>query len=281
MDIPEGGAPQADGVQTEQQRIEAEAVERHRKSLPGYEDPNPDVVEGHNPDGTPVTPEDSIPEKYKGKSIEEVIAMHQEAEKKIGQPTPTPNPEPTPPAEGAQAEPTPSQEGEATGFTKYTNEYAETGEVSEASYKELESKGFSRGDVDAYIEGQKAIGASFSAKIYEMTGGEEGYNDLITWAQEGIDAGTIADYNEALTRGDKDKVTRLIDYMALKRGSANPTPNRVQGESGSDAGGLKVFANKLEWQVATNPRTTPYGKDKKYTEMVDNRYLKSKRQGTL
>jgi len=280
MDEIEGGAPQGEGL-TEQQQIEADAVARFKKSQPGYVDPNPDVVEGHNADGTPITPAGSIPEKYQGKSIEEVIAMHQEAEKKIGNPDPTPkpDPDPVPPKEGDPA-PTPKEE-EANGFTKYTNEYAETGVVSEESYKELEAKGFPRSDVDAYIEGQKAIGASFTAKVYELTGGEEGYTELIKWAETGMDAGTVADYNTAIAKGDQAKVTRLVEYMALKHGSANRAPNRIQGEGGADAGGLKPFATKQEWQQATNPRTTNYGKDPKYTKMVDDRYLTSKRKGTI
>jgi hypothetical protein len=39
--------------------------------------------ESEQPDETPS--EDSIPEKYRGKSLEEIIEMHQNAEKKIGQ----------------------------------------------------------------------------------------------------------------------------------------------------------------------------------------------------
>lgn len=277
----EGGAP-APGepvVLTEQQQIEADAVARFKKSLPGA-DPDPEgVPEGFNADGTPQTPEDNVPDKYKGKSIEEVIAMHQEAEKKIGNPDPATPPTETPPKEVDPA--TPPEEGEATGFTKYTNEYAETGVVSDESYKELEAKGFPRADVDAYIEGQKAIGASFTAKVYEMTGGEEGYTELIEWAKDGMDTATINDYNDAIAKGDQARVTRLVEYMALKHGSANRTPNRIQGDGSADGGGLKAFSTKLEWQQATNPRTTPYGKDKKYTKMIDDRYLVSKRKGTL
>lgn len=274
-DTIEGGA-EAPVVLSEQQQIEADAVARFKKSQPGYVDPNPEAVEGFNADGTPITEDQHIPDKYKGKSIEEVIAMHQEAEKKIGQPDPA-----TPPATPAD-EPAPEPKADdVTGFAKYTDEYATTGEVSEASYKELEAKGFPRSDVDAYIEGQKAIGASFTAKVYDLTGGEENYTQLIKWAETEMDTATVTEYNEAIAKGDQVKVLRLIDHMSLKHGQLNRTPNRIQGESGGEGGGLKPFAHKDEWQRATNPRTTTYGKDPKYTKMIDNRYLLSKRKGTL
>ena len=281
-DVIEGGAPAPADVQlTEQQQIEADAVARFKKSQPGYEDPNP-VPEGFNEDGTPITEDQHIPEKYKGKSIEEVIAMHQEAEKKIGQPpvTPPATPEPTPEPKGDDPAPEPKAD-DATGFTQFTNEYAETGAISEDSYKELEAKGFPRSDVDAYIEGQKAIGASFTAKVYDLTGGEENYTELIKWAETGMDAETVSEYNEAIAGGNQAKVIRLIDHMALKYKSSNHTPNRINGDSGAQGGGLKPFTHKGEWQQATNPRTTSYGKDAKYTKMVDDRFLLSKRKGTL
>jgi len=273
-DVIEGGAPAGEAL-TEQQQIEADAVEKFRKSQPGYVDPNPEVIEGHNADGTPITPEDNIPEKFKGKSLEEVIAIYQDLEKKQNKP-----PEETPPKVETPppADDKPNQD--ATGFTKFTDEYTKTGTISEDSYKELADKGFSKVDIDTYIEGQKALGSNFASSIHEITGGEEGYTELINWAVEGMDAESITEYNEALQSGDQAKVKRLVEYMALKRGQATPNhPNRINGSGEGGGSGLKTFANKSEWMIATNDRL--YGKDRKYTEMVDNRYLKSKRKGTL
>ena len=282
-DVIEGGNPApegGEGVLTEQQQIEADAVERFRKSQPGYVDPNP-MPEGHNYDVTPITEDDKIPEKYKGKTIEEVIEMHQEAEKKISNPDPKPDPTPKPKEEGT---PEPKVDGEpkpeATGFQKFVEEYQTSGAISEDSYTELEAKGFSKGDIDGYIEGQKAIGQKFTESIHGLTGGEEGYTNLINWASENMDEASISEYNDAIMAGDQAKVTRLVEYMALKHGSATPNqPNRINGNGESEGGGLKTFANKGEWMEATNNRL--YGKDKKYTEMVDQRYLKSKRKGSL
>jgi len=259
--------------QTAEEVSNAEALARFNESQEKGGDDLSEVPEGFNPDGTPIQPDDNIPEKFKGKSAEDVIKMYQELEKlkdskKVEEPVAPEVPE------------TPTETPtESTGFTKYTNEYAETGTISEESYKDLEAKGFPRSDVDAYIEGQKALGSNFTASIHEITGGEEGYNDLITWAVDGMDASTITEYNTAIQSGDQSKVKQLIEYMTLKRGSVSPTPNRIDGTGQSDAGGMKAFTDKNDWARATNNHL--YGKDEKYTNMIDKRYLASLRKGTI
>jgi hypothetical protein len=67
--------------------------------------------------------------------------------------------------------------------------------------------------------------------------------------------------------------------MSLKRGDVTRQPNRVTGSGDNDVGGLKAFTDKGEWMEATSNRL--YGRDKKYTDMVDGRYLKSKSKGTI
>lgn len=278
MAVEQGGAPEGvqESVQTEQQRVEAEAVARFKQSQPGFVDENP-IPEGHNPDGTPIAEGDNIPDKYKGKSVEDVIKMHQEAEKLLSKSNEPVQETPPKEVETPKAEEQPKTE--ATGFEKFVTEYSTEGAISEASYKELADKGFSKADIDGYIEGQKAIGASFTKSIHDITGGEEGYNDLINWAVEGMDADSITEYNTAIQSGDQARVKRLVEYMSLKRGQTQQQPNRIDGSGESEGGGLKAFNDKSEWMIATNNRL--YGKDKKYTAMVDGRYLKSKRKGTL
>lgn len=270
---------------SEQQQVEAEALQKYNDSQKNVEESvsgqSEEVPEGFNSDGTPVEPDAHIPEKFRGKSLEDVIASYQELEKKVGQQS-----EPEDDNKGKETSEETSEEtsdtNEGGAFDKYISEFNESGTISEASYEELAKLGLKKSDVDAYIEGQKAIASTFVSKVHKLTGGEEGYNSLIQWATTGIDADTINDYNDALAKGDTTKVERLVEYMYLKKQQANPTdkhPNRIQGDAGSDNGGMKAFTDKGEWQRATaNPL---YGKDVKYTNMVDKRFLASKRQGKI
>jgi hypothetical protein len=88
----------------------------------------------------------------------------------------------------------------------------------------------------------------------------------------------IKEYNDAVDSLDQAKVLRTLEYMALKRGNAPAAaPRKLEGDA--PAGGIQPFASKLEWQNAQSNRL--YGKDAKYTNMVDQRYLQSRKRGLI
>jgi len=66
--------------------------------------------------------------------------------------------------------------------------------------------------------------------------------------------------------------------MKLKYDTSAPKQTRrLEGDAG--ASGLQPFADKNEWQKAATNRL--YGKDAKYTKMVDSRYLAARKRGIL
>lgn len=269
-------------VNEAQQQVEQQALDKFNESqqsaqehISGQTDELPD---GYNADGTPK--EELIAGKFK--SQEDLLQAYQELEKKLGGNNQEPPATPTEPkveekAETKVEEPT---DTDAPAFSKFHEEFQANGSLSEDSYKDLEKMGLSKNDVDAYIEGQKAIAEKFTSKVFELTGGEENYNNLVSWASENMDASTITEYNEALKKGDSDKVFRLVEYMNLKQGNTTPSePNRIEGQATNDTGGLKPFENKNEWQRAMSDRN--YGRDPRYTNMVDKRYLASLKKGNI
>ena len=278
---------EAEVQQTEQQQVEQQALDKLASSQQSAQEhitgQTDEIPEGYNPDGTPQ--EELIAGKFK--SQEDLLQAYQELEKKLGSnntnDTTVDETPAEPKAEETKAEPkaeeTPT-DTEAPAFSKFHEEFQANGSLSEDSYSELQKMGLSKNDVDAYIEGQKAIAEKFTSKVFELTGGEDSYNNLVAWASENMDAGTIAEYNEALQKGDSDKVFRLVEYMNLKQGNTAPSePNRIEGQATNDTGGLKPFASKLEWQQATANKL--YGRDPKYTNMVDKRYLSALKKGNI
>lgn len=255
------------------QQIEAEAIARYKQSqqdiqekTEGYSD---ELPEGYDEDGLPLSDKEPEPILGKFKSQEDLIKAYQELEKKLGQPK-----EPTPTD-------TPKEEVvvEGVNVSKYDSEYRENGSLSDKSYQELQKLGFSKEDVNRYIEGQNALVEKFTSSIIQKAGGQEEYSSLIEWAATNMPEATIKEYNEALNKGDINKVHQLIEYAQLKRGTSTRQPNRLEGTASSDGGGLKPFANKAEWQSATANRL--YGKDVKYTTMVDKRYLSARQKGYI
>lgn len=256
---------------------EAEALARYRQSqqdiqerTQGYSD---ELPEGYDDDGIPLDSKEPEPILGKFKSQDELVKAYQELEKKLGQPKEEPKPTPT---ETKQEE----VMVQGVNVSQYDTEYRTNGNLSDKSYQELAKLGFSKDDVNRYIEGQNALAEKFTSSIYSKAGGEEAYFDLIQWSATNLPSNTIQEYNDALSKGDVNKINQLIEYAQLKRGvSTERQPNRVEGTATSDGGGLKPFANKAEWQQATANRL--YGKDVKYTTMIDKRFLLARQKGFI
>lgn len=232
-----------------------------------------DVPEGYNPDGTPI--EEMIDGKFK--SQEDLLEAYKELEKKLG----SNEPEPTSQEEASQEQA--EELSKATGIDSNTiqefgKEYNENGSLSEESYKKLEGFGFNKNDVDRYIQGQQAFAGTFTNSVYEVAGGQEEYTALVQWAADNVDSAVITDYNEALANLDQTNATRHLEYMKLKYQQGTPKEaRRLEGDSGGT--GMQPFTDKNEWQKAATNRL--YGKDAKYTQMVDKRYLASRRKGII
>lgn len=268
-----------------EEQVNADALKRYndsqqeiREDVSGEAESLP---EGYNADGTPTVEAEKIGGKFE--TQEDLLKAYQELEAKLGKSEPT-EPEVTTEAETTEPKTEESTKVEdvaqTTEFSKFHDEFNNSGELSEDSYKELADKGFTKQDVEAYIAGQQALANDFSKELFEVAGGETEYNSLVEWATDNADADTIEDYNTAINTGDTRRVKQLVELMTFKKQASQPTaPNRLDGVSTSETGGLKAFGDKGEWQSAM--RNPLYGKDTKYTGMIDRRYLASKKKGTI
>lgn len=250
---------------------EQEAINRYRESQKSQAEKEEGIPEGYNEDGTPT--EELIDGKFK--SQEDLLKAYKELEKKMSQPE-------QPKQEEATQEEAPTEvvndRGTSVDVSKFESEFRDNGNLSEESYKELEKLGFSKRQVDQYIQGQTHYGNMLRSQIFESAGGEEAYTELVQWASANMDRATIEEYNQALVDSDETKIYKNLEYMKLKRGWAAPSqPRRLTGDS--PAVGLQPFTDKNEWQKAATNRL--YGKDPKYTNMVDQRYLASRKKGIL
>jgi hypothetical protein len=257
---------------SEKEIVEQEAIARYKESQKTQEEIANEVPEGYNEDGTPQ--EELIAGKFK--SQDDLVKAYEELQKKLGQ-----KEEPKQEAETTTTEDTiETPSGETINVDKFSKEFADNGSLSEDSYKELSKYGFTKDDVDRYIQGQVALGNQYTQAVYNTVGGEAEYTEVITWASENMDADVINEYNDSLQKQDQKTTLRLLEYMAMKKASSQPTqPRRLEGTATLDAGGIKPFSDKNEWQKAATNRL--YGKDLKYTAMVDKRYLASRKNGII
>lgn len=267
MEVTENTQPQ----QTEQQIVEQQAIERYRESQKTPEELVNELPNGYNPDGTPI--EELIGGKFK--SNDDLLKAYQELERKMSQS----KPEVTEPKVDEPKQEVTNDAGKKVDISKFHQEAAANGKLSEASYKELESLGFTTKQVDDYIEGQQLLATTFTNKLFEKAGGQEQYNEVVAWGSQNLDKSTVDDYNNAVASGDRNKIMQIAEYAIFKYKEANPSaPKRLEG-TGDAYTGMQPFPSKLEWQQATSNRL--YGKDSKYTQMVDNRYLESRKRGFI
>jgi len=259
-------ASQAPSVTPEEQA----AIDRYRQSQQTSEERNAGMPEGYNEDGTPK--EELIAGKFK--SQDDLVKAYEELQKKLGQPK-----EETQAAPEAEPQDTETSADQVNFSTvEYEQEFAANGSLSDKSYADLEAKGFTRTQVDAYIKGQQAYATSLRSEIYNSVGGEESYTQLIRWASENVDPAAIKEYNDAVDAMDQPRIMRSLEYMNLKYGQNQPREaRRLEGDS--PAGGIQPYANKNDWQRDMTSRL--YGKDPKFTNMVDQRYLAARKKGIL
>ena len=265
-------------VEQARQQVEQEALDKFRSSQQNVQEQitgqSDELPEGFNEDGTPIEETTTTDEPILGKfkSQEDLVRAYQELEKKLSKGETV--------EEATKTDEVVNSDGVAVDVKQFDTEYRENGSLSEDSYKALEKQGFSKEDVDRYIAGQEALAKQYTSTIYDTVGGQDNYNNLVTWSADNLPPETVEEYNTALTAGNLPKVQQLLEYMTFKaQGAIEQKPNRVTPTSTNESGGLKAFADKGEWQRATANRL--YGKDVKYTNMIDKRYLASKRNGTI
>lgn len=113
----------------------------------------------------------------------------------------------------------------------YTREFEETGTLSEDSFKQLESAGYSKQTVDVYLDGLRARQAAYSAKVFAPAGGEKGYNELLSWAKSGLNDEEKRIFNEAVASGDAALAAMAVRDAVSKRGTKGVLLNGKQQQN--------------------------------------------------
>lgn len=158
--------------------------------------------------------------------------------------------------------------------SKYNNEFAQTGQLSEASYKELEGMGLPKAMVDAYIEGQKSLATSFVADVQSSVGGAEAYTQILTWAKTNLSKEEITAFNNVCENGNIPQVKLAVAGIKAKYEAANgKDPNLTRGDKGGSpaVGGFRSYAEVT--QAMSDPR---YQTDPAYRQDVMDKLRTSK-----
>lgn len=152
---------------------------------------------------------------------------------------------------------------------KATEEFSETGKLSDKAFVELEKAGIPRQFVEAYIQGQEAISTASALEIQESIGGNANYSAMSEWAGENLSDGDLEAFNAIVERGTVEQARVAVKGMyAQFLAAGGKAPNLAQGAT-SGAAGAKAFGSAAAMvEAMQDPR---YKNDPAYREQVEKR----------
>lgn len=203
-------------------------------------------------------------------------------EVKVGQTTEAEQSEEAPPEQPTETqdseESNEAQESaEASGldFEKYYGELAEKGQLSEESYKEIQSKvGLSKEQIDLVIEGLRARAEKEAQKFYEAVGGEANYKAMIEWASKNLSEDEIEAYNDTIMKGTEKQIALAVEGLYARYAKANPSRPKtlIQGITSSANSG-DVYTSVA--QLTEDMSSERYKKDPAFRDYVAKKLARS------
>jgi len=174
-------------------------------------------------------------------------------------------------AEPSETEDNATSEPEVTNtaVTSASEEYFETGELSEETYKSLEANGIPKEMVDMYVNGYEAVASQQQQTLMQEAGGAENYEAMSEWAATALTDQEQEVYNNTVESGDVNAATMAIRGLYARFQSDGGTPvSLVQGDTSGTAGAIPFSSSKEMTIAMQDPR---YSYDTKYREQVSQR----------
>ena len=212
---------------------------------------------------------DGLPEKFN--TMADLVKSYGELEAKQGAP---PEVAPTTPEAKPNALAIPDAP-QADQFTKFFEEHAKDGALSDDSFKELEGKGFSRPMVEMYMRGQQAQLQDTMQVAHDAAGGEEQYKQMVEWAatEGNLTPEQKAAFNKAADTADPGQLQLAVRGLYAQYSQANPTVNRIDGGTGIATGGNSYESMAQQLAAQGDPR---YEADPAYRQAVIKKIMNSK-----
>ena len=222
----------------------------------------------------------------KFKSVEDLAASYKELEGKLGSTD-------TSEEEGQGEEVTEENESETDYHQIYgdglaevldevgidpediTNRFIENGNISDDDYTKLAEGGFSRQVIDTYLDGVRSqgnveeIAKGEISGIKQIAGGEQGYEQMKSWANENLSQDEIVAFDDLTATASAPAIRLAVQGLYSQYSNAmGIEPDLVSGRPSSN--GLAPYRSAAEVTAAmSDPR---YGKDVEYTQNVYKRY---------
>ena len=116
-------------------------------------------------------------------------------------------------------------------FNTFQQELNERGELSKDAYEALEEAGLQRELVNTWIEGEEARADQNIEEIYKLTGGSEGYNQMLDWADSNLQPAEAEAFNKQIDNMDATAQFAVAGLFARYQQSEGSMPSLVSGDT--------------------------------------------------
>ncbi len=265
----------SEGVSPEQQAAETSALEQGEKIAQMQEEDR-----ARRLSETEAANEDAALIAGKFKSQDDLLKAYKELEAKLGKDAPEEGEEPSEEEPEATEEEPVEEEATPEVFNTAASQYAEKGELTPEVIEELskmDPKDLITQYMDFYTKTskevqQKTVDAEAERSILDSVGGQESYQQMVTWASENLDPAEVASYNEVTNSGNLPAIKFAVEALANRYKAAEGyeaplvTGKKAQAEE-------KGFRSHAELSRAiADPR---YNTDPAYRNDVEARLARS------
>ncbi len=209
-----------------------------------------------------------IPEKFKGKSQEEIIQAYIELEKKLGKSGEETQGGEQAPAEENSQQKTEEEPQDITKFQEYIDKIKAGNELTEEDYTKLEELGYTKDFVDEQVEFVKYKAQQYVREVLDPVGGEELFKEAVSWAKENWPEDKIKEYNETIASVPKlaqqALVKELIDSYKAQGTEVGPIHSNTPPKPRT-----KGYTSETDFM--NDISDSRYGKDPAYTRAVEEK----------
>lgn len=151
---------------------------------------------------------------------------------------------------------------------KATEEFAESGVLTDKTFIELEKAGLPRSFVEAYIAGQESMSTSQALEIQNEVGGNANYNAMSDWASENLSDGDLDGFNSIVESGSVEQAKMAVKGLYAQFISAGGNPPELS-QGGTSGSSVKPFGSAA--QVTEAMRDPRYSSDPAFRDNVEKR----------
>lgn len=153
-------------------------------------------------------------------------------------------------------------------FTELSDEFAKTGELSKESREKLHKGGIPDSVIDQYLDGAQASGDKYVAEVTSvLPDGEEGYNNLVDWAQKNLNESEQEVFDEAIQSGNVAKAQMALRDLSNRHTKAEGRTGQLLG--GEVTGGDAGYESRA--QMISDMKDKRYKTDDAYRAKVERK----------